>query len=99
MGSSRLGNMFVSHNLVSYNFVSYNFVTIFTINKNINSMEAPFTYGKLAVDKAFTDREDETRYLKNNYLSNINTILISPRRWGKSSLVNHVAKQLKMIRT
>ncbi len=58
-------------------------------------MKAPFTYGTLAIGKAFTDREDETKYLKNNFLSNINTILISPRRWGKSSLVNHVAKQLK----
>lgn len=55
-------------------------------------METPFIFGKIATEKNFTDRESETAYLVQNFTSLINTIVISPRRWGKSSLVNKVAK-------
>lgn len=55
-------------------------------------METPFIFGKIATDKNFTDREHETAYLVQNFSSLINTIIISPRRWGKSSLVNKAAK-------
>ncbi|HOU02377.1 MAG: ATP-binding protein [Bacteroidales bacterium] len=50
-------------------------------------MKTPFTFGKIAQDNDFTDREKETRRLVSNFNSSVNTILISPRRWGKSSLV------------
>lgn len=50
-------------------------------------MKTPFTFGKIAIDKDFTDREKETDRLIGNFTSLTNTILISPRRWGKSSLV------------
>jgi uncharacterized protein len=56
-------------------------------------MDTPFIYGKLARDNNFTDRLLETNQLIDNFVSGTNTILISPRRWGKSSLVNHAAKQ------
>lgn len=55
-------------------------------------METPFVFGKIATDKNFTDREQETATLVENFSSLINTIIISPRRWGKSSLVNKAAK-------
>ena len=55
-------------------------------------METPFIFGKIATEKNFTDREMETAYLVQNITSLINTIIISPRRWGKSSLVNKAAK-------
>ena len=55
-------------------------------------METPFIFGKIATEKNFTDREMETAYLVQNFTSLINTIIISPRRWGKSSLVNKAAK-------
>ena len=55
-------------------------------------METPFIFGKIATEKNFTDREMETTYLVQNFTSLINTIIISPRRWGKSSLVNKAAK-------
>ncbi len=65
-------------------------------------MEAPFVFGKLAVDQNFTNRETEQERLVNNFSSLINTILISPRRWGKSSLVlraaNKAAKTNKELR-
>ncbi|PIY30436.1 MAG: ATPase, partial [Bacteroidetes bacterium CG_4_10_14_3_um_filter_42_6] len=44
-------------------------------------------FGKLATDQNFTNRKAEIIKLKQNFISGINTILISPRRWGKSSLV------------
>ena len=55
-------------------------------------METPFIFGKIATEKNFTDRELETANLVQNFTSLINTIIISPRRWGKSSLVNKAAK-------
>ncbi len=50
-------------------------------------MKTPFVFGRLAKDNNFTDRAEETAHLVTNFKSLINTILISPRRWGKSSLV------------
>lgn len=50
-------------------------------------METPFVFGRIARDENFTDREKETNHLVSNFGSMINTIIISPRRWGKSSLV------------
>lgn len=48
----------------------------------------PFVYGKVADNENFTDREQDLNYLTNNFKGLINTIIISPRRWGKTSLVN-----------
>ncbi len=52
--------------------------------------ESPFIYGTTVSTNSFTNREDETGKLTNNLINGINTILISPRRWGKSSLVEKV---------
>lgn len=54
-------------------------------------MKNPFIYGKIATGESFTDREKEKNQLIANFSSGINTIIISPRRWGKSSLVNVAA--------
>lgn len=54
-------------------------------------METPFIFGKIARNENFTDREKETDRLITNFDSLINTIIISPRRWGKSSLVEKAA--------
>lgn len=58
-------------------------------------MKTPFTFGKIAQDNDFTDRENETKRLVSNFNSSVNTILISPRRWGKSSLVLKAAGAVK----
>lgn len=50
-------------------------------------MKNPFVFGKIATGDAFIDREKEKKHLFDNFSSGINTIIISPRRWGKSSLV------------
>ncbi|MFW5774411.1 MAG: AAA family ATPase [Tangfeifania sp.] len=54
-------------------------------------METPFVFGRLAIKKNFTNREEERKRLINNFLMLVNTTLISPRRWGKSSLVEKAA--------
>jgi len=56
------------------------------------NMETPFVFGKIAKNENFTDRETETAQLVTNFGSLINTIIISPRRWGKSSLVSKAAE-------
>lgn len=55
-------------------------------------MGTPFIYGKLALEQNFTNRTKEIGYLIQNFTSLTNTILISPRRWGKSSLVLKAAR-------
>lgn len=55
-------------------------------------MEAPFVFGKIAAENNFTDREKETADLVSYFTSLVNVVLISPRRWGKSSLVNKASK-------
>jgi hypothetical protein len=57
-------------------------------------METPFTFGKLAIGDDFTNRAEEIIRLKNNFVSGINTIMISPRRWGKSSLVEKASRMI-----
>jgi len=58
-------------------------------------MKTPFTFGKLVLESDFTDRIAETRRLISNFNSSVNTILISPRRWGKSSLVAKAVKSIQ----
>ena len=53
--------------------------------------DIPFVFGKVTSGKNFTDREKETKILSLNFRNGVNTILISPRRMGKSSLVEKVA--------
>lgn len=52
--------------------------------------KTPFIYGKTVSLFGFTNREQEVEKVTNNLLNNINTMIISPRRWGKSSLVEKV---------
>ena len=58
-------------------------------------MHSPFMYGKVVAGETFIDREDEQNRLSGNVASHINSILISPRRWGKSSLVARVGQTLQ----
>ncbi len=61
-------------------------------------METPFVYGRLALLDNYTNRTQELQLLKNNFTGLINTIIISPRRWGKTSLVNRVTEELQKER-
>lgn len=51
---------------------------------------SPFRYGTTVSAQSFTNREAEAAKLQSNLLNGINTTIISPRRWGKSSLVEKV---------
>lgn len=57
-------------------------------------MDTPFLYGRIADNENFTNRKNETEFLMRNFRGLINTIIISPRRWGITSLVHKVAKSL-----
>lgn len=57
-------------------------------------MDTPFVYGRIAEKENFTNRVNEAQLLTQNFNSLINTIIISPRRWGKTSLVNKVSSLL-----
>ena len=56
-------------------------------------MNSPFIFGKVATGNTFINRENELYKLKLNFLSGINTMIISPRRWGKSSLVKKAIRE------
>ncbi|HEY3969831.1 MAG TPA: ATP-binding protein [Solirubrobacteraceae bacterium] len=53
----------------------------------------PFTFGDLALDDAFTDREDEVRELASDMRNGQNVLVYAPRRYGKSSLVLRAAQE------
>ena len=61
-----------------------------------------FIFGRPVEGEFFTDREAETARLKANFQGGVNTFLLSPRRWGKTSLVRKVmqevdSKDLKVV--
>ncbi len=60
-----------------------------------NGNEAPFVFGVRVEGDTFTDRKEETNRLKMNFLYGVNTILISPRRMGKTSLVEKVSSMVE----
>jgi hypothetical protein len=53
----------------------------------------PFTFGDLALDEAFTDREAEVRELVSDLRNGQNVLVYAPRRYGKSSLVLRAAQE------
>lgn len=56
-------------------------------------MENPFQFGSWVDEPYFTDRKEELRYIVQYLNSENHLILISPRRYGKSSLVAKAVRQ------
>ena len=54
----------------------------------------PFVYGEIVTSDAFADREQERDRLRRDLASGQKVFLISPRRYGKSSLVRDVLRGL-----
>lgn len=54
----------------------------------------PFYFGRMVKGNLFTDREKDTERLIANFKNGLNTIIISPRRWGKSSLVQRASEKI-----
>ena len=53
----------------------------------------PFVVGKYLSDKYFCDRSEETAFLRKQMENGRNVALISPRRIGKSGLIQHLFNQ------
>jgi len=53
----------------------------------------PFTFGALALDRAFTDREADIRELVSDMQNGQDVLVYAPRRYGKSSLVLRSAQR------
>lgn len=79
---------FVVHNFVNFCFYSYLCV------KTQQDMEKAFIFGVSVSGENFTDRIEESKRIRMNFENGLNTILISPRRIGKTSLVNKVCDSL-----
>lgn len=60
----------------------------------MTSQKSPFQFGTLATRENFIDRVEDRAMLKQLLYSHINTMLVSPRRWGKSSLVKMAMTEL-----
>jgi hypothetical protein len=56
--------------------------------------QAPFTFGRVPERDDFVDREREREVLARNFNALVNTVVISPRRWGKTSLVEYTAREV-----
>lgn len=54
-------------------------------------IKAPFIYGQPVEGVNFTDREKDIKNLTTNFQQGKDTVLISPRRIGKTSLINKAA--------
>ncbi len=53
----------------------------------------PFIVGKYLSDKYFCDRQEETEFLRKQIVNGRDVALISPRRLGKSGLIQHFFAQ------
>jgi hypothetical protein len=60
----------------------------------VTGQDNPFVYGEIVSAAAFADREDERERLRRDLASGQKVFLISPRRYGKSSLVRDVMRSL-----
>ncbi len=58
-------------------------------------MTNPFVYGEVVPDAAFVDREAEIERLTSDLLAGQKVFLISPRRYGKSSLVRQALEAVE----
>lgn len=54
-----------------------------------------FIFGRPVEGEFFTDREAEAKRLSENFKSGVSTFLLSPRRWGKTSLIKKVMTQVQ----
>ncbi len=64
-------------------------------NVEMKQESSPFLFGRTVSKMGFTNREQDLEKLYKNLTQGINTMLISPRRWGKSSLVERLILELK----
>lgn len=62
--------------------------------KKYNLSRNPFQFGVVIDDEAFCNRKQEIAFLKNQIRNGYSTWLFSPRRYGKTSLVEKVFREM-----
>ena len=58
-----------------------------------NNIANPFVIGRYVSKEYFCDRENDTEFLRKQIVNGRNVALISPRRIGKSGLIQHFFNQ------
>ena len=61
----------------------------------LNDVQKPFVFGQAIGEDHLIGREREQKRLTANFSHGINTILMAPRRWGKTSLVKRTMAGLQ----
>ena len=87
-----------SYHFISFNIIDYVYLRNVFIRNNLyifDNMENPFEYQRIVVGKSFVDRKDEIKILTEALLSGENMLLYSPRRLGKSSLLQEILLRIK----
>ena len=65
------------------------------LRRSDDSGRNPFRFGDVATGEHFTDREAETRELVRDLRSGQSVLIISPRRYGKTSLITAVMEAIR----
>ena len=60
-----------------------------------SDFQKPFVFGQAIGEEHFIGREREQKRLLANFSHGINTILMAPRRWGKTSLVKRTMSEIR----
>ncbi|HEY6160459.1 MAG TPA: hypothetical protein VI112_04525 [Bacteroidia bacterium] len=60
-------------------------------------MVSPFVFGKVVVNKQFANRKADIFRLSSNFRNKVNSVIIAPRRWGKSSLIQQTISELSQM--
>ena len=66
-----------------------------TMKSSQKELQKPFVFGQAIGDNHFIGREREQQRLAANFAHGINTILMAPRRWGKTSLVKRTMAEIQ----
>lgn len=69
-------------------------ITLIQVVITLNNITNPFIYGEIVTSSAFADREVERDRLTTDLAGGQKVFLISPRRYGKSSLIRDVMRTL-----
>jgi uncharacterized protein len=65
------------------------------VRKSDEPRRNPFRFGDVATGEHFTDREAETAQLSSDLRSGQSVLVISPRRYGKTSLITAVMEKIR----
>lgn len=60
---------------------------------NISKLNNPFIISKSVPEELFCDRKEETAFLVKQIVNGRNVVLVSPRRMGKTELIQHLFRQ------